>query len=145
MDVGARKSSLLTRIGTGYKYKRTELKSLSLNPPYSDWLLTMPAASADASILITFSSIFSNAATDEDESSEPTISWICCDVLALAARALSVSFLLLASASFCSSILQQSDATPQQLRAGRLPPPGRTLVSRKRGLKTGRAMGGTVT
>mmetsp|Transcript_26071 Transcript_26071/g.56932 ORF Transcript_26071/g.56932 Transcript_26071/m.56932 type:complete len:401 (+) Transcript_26071:227-1429(+) len=61
--------------------------------------------SASASMASTFSSILSNATTALLVLREPIISWICLLVLALAARALRVSFLLLASASLPSSIL----------------------------------------
>mmetsp|Transcript_9509 Transcript_9509/g.39102 ORF Transcript_9509/g.39102 Transcript_9509/m.39102 type:complete len:211 (+) Transcript_9509:257-889(+) len=85
----------------------TESPSSALN---FDSRLESPAVScatesASASSAITFSSIFSKAASELSTSIAPEISLTFFCVLALCARALSVSFLLFASASLVSRIL----------------------------------------
>jgi len=74
--------------------------------------------SASASIAITFSSIFSKATTALEVLSEPSISCTCLEVLALAARAFSVSFLLLASISLASGVWEGSGFEGEGLGGG---------------------------
>mmetsp|Transcript_11633 Transcript_11633/g.41874 ORF Transcript_11633/g.41874 Transcript_11633/m.41874 type:complete len:222 (+) Transcript_11633:1706-2371(+) len=76
-------------------------KALNLSSRSLD-AVSIPTASASASIPITFSSIFSNALSAEDVLTPETRSCTALFVFALAARALSVSFLLLASAILLS-------------------------------------------
>jgi hypothetical protein len=67
-----------------------------------------------AQLPLTFSSILSNATDALLVLRLPIISWICWDVFADAARAFSVSFLDLASASLLSSTLKQQEAIQHQ-------------------------------
>ena len=68
----------------------------------SEPAVSMPVASACDSIIITFSSIFSNALRAEEVETPAMRFWTSWLLLAEAARALSVSFLLLASAILAS-------------------------------------------